>query len=87
MSDADLVSVEEAIRRIGEGERIHTFMQVRGANTLVGSDHGRKNLIALMRTHRIENSGEAASRMGHTLVLVDYDPSPLFIEAAPPDCP
>jgi hypothetical protein len=83
VGDADIVSIEEAIARIGTGKYIHTLMQVRGANMLVGCDHHRNKLIALMRKHRIENSGDAAAAVGHTLVLADYRPVPLFIEAAP----
>lgn len=78
---SDVVSIEEAIRRIGEKPNIHTFLSAPFG--LVGADHDRDTLIAKLRKGRIENSGEMATSMGHTLVIVDYVPSPMFIEAAP----
>jgi hypothetical protein len=74
-----VVPIEEAIERIGDGETVHTFLN--SSFMLVGADHDRESLIAKMRELGVEEAGEAASAMGHTLVIVNYVPSPLFIEA------
>lgn len=79
-----MVPLDEAIRRIGDGEMIHTFMDAPFG--LIGADHERERLIEQMRKYGVENAGEAASAMGHTLVIVRYPldgsrTTPLFIEA------
>ncbi len=81
MSDRKVVPIEEAIARIGDREYVHTFLS--NSFALLGADHERDSLIEKMRQLGVEESGASASAMGHTLVIVDYDPSPLFIEAAP----
>lgn len=82
-----VVPIDEAIRRIGPKKHIHTFMQ--GGPAIIGADHDRESLIADMRKHGVEESGDSASAMGHTLVIVDYPcgnlgTTPLFIEAKRP---
>lgn len=84
LTERQPVAIEEAIRRIGTEAHIHTFMQ--GGPCLIGADHDRDELIAAMTHHGVEESGDAASAMGHTLVIVAYPVSggrttPLFIEA------
>lgn len=84
-SDRRVVPIDEAIRRIGDAETVHTFMNAPFG--LIGADHERKQLIAAMRKHGVEESGDGASAMGHTLVIVEYPvagsrTTPLFIEAA-----
>lgn len=81
------VSVDEAVRRIGDSAKVHTFMQA-GGGMLVGADRSRHSLIDDMAAYGVENAGEAACAMGHTLVIRDYPlggggTTPLFIEAAP----
>jgi hypothetical protein len=83
-----VVPIKEAIRRIGRRKMVHTFMQ--GVFALLGADHERDGLIEAMRTHGVEDSGDQASSMGHTLVIVKYPTwdgrtTPLFIEAKPAD--
>lgn len=73
--------IDEAIKRIGDNPRVHTFMQTGFA--LLGCDH---DLIEDMRKHGVEESGEAACKVGHRLVIPSYPVSesgttPLFIEA------
>jgi hypothetical protein len=80
VSDKVAVSLEEAVRRLGDAARIHTFVQAGFA--LVGADWHREEVIDIMRKHGVENSGEAATAMGHTLV-VRRPSGPLFIEAGP----
>jgi hypothetical protein len=81
-----IVPIEEAIQRIGKKHSVHTFMQ--GGFALLGADHDRAGLIDAMRLHGVEEAGEVACAMGHTLVIVKYptlgdDVTPLFIEAKP----
>lgn len=85
-----VVPIEEAIRRIGNEKYIHTFMN--SAFAIIGADHDRTDLIAMMRKHGVEDAGEGASGMGHTLVIVNYPldgtrVTPLFIEAAKAEQP
>lgn len=75
------VPIEEAIRRIGRKRQVHTFMS--SPIALIGADHDRDSLIAKMRELGVEDSGAQASAMGHTLVIRNYHPAPLFIEAKP----
>jgi hypothetical protein len=57
---------------------------MQGGFAVIGCDHSRDGLIASMRECGVEESGESACRMGHTLVIVNYNGSgPLFIEARP----
>ena len=84
--DIRVVPIEESIARIGPDESIHTFMDTPFG--LIGADHDRESLIESMRLHGVEESGSAASRMGHTLVIVRYPviggrTTPLFIAALP----
>lgn len=93
-----IVPIEEAIRRLRVNARgeVHTFMQALGvsrlgATLLVGADHAVELLIEVMRQFEVEEAGEAASALGHTLVVARYrpasdgQPNPLFIEAWRPD--
>lgn len=81
-----VVSIEDAIERIGPHAQIHTFMQA--GPMLVGADHQRRRLITAMRRYGVEESGPQACEMGHTLVIVAYPTpdggtTPLWIEAKP----
>jgi len=79
------VSLDEALRRIGDQPDIHTFRSTQ-PNILTGCDWDRDELIAYITAHGVEDSGPEATAMGHTLVA-NADAHPLFIEAAPPDTP
>lgn len=73
------VSLEEALKRIGKGKRIHTFLQG-PMDILIGADWNRKDLIASIKQHGIEESGPAATAAGHGLVILRGDgDSPLFV--------
>lgn len=85
------VPIDEAIRRlrVDKADEVHTYMQARGAPILVGASHPRDGLIERMRVYGVEESGEVASAMGHTLAIVELPQEdgrtvPLFIEAAGP---
>lgn len=83
-SDRQTVPIEDAIHRLGNRTTIHTFMQT--GPMVIGADHDREELIAKMRRYGVEESGDGASQMGHTLVIVAYPvdgqrTTPLFIEA------
>ncbi len=80
-----IVPFDEAVAMLPEGESIHTFRQsVNGI--LLGVSIGRERLLDLMRSRRVELTGDLATRMGHGLALTD-DQGFLFIatrrEAAP----
>jgi len=72
------VTLDEAIRRIGPASDIHTFRT--SSNMLVGCDWDRKEVIAYIQTHGVEESGSIMSSMGHTLVANAEGDDPLFIE-------
>ena len=78
-NDRRVVPIEEAIERIGPGERIHALRS--GPFMTIGFYWSRENLIDAMTKHGVEEAGDGASAMGHTLVITDCDGSPLFIEA------
>lgn len=79
--DPRAVPIEEAIERIGRGKHVHTFMQ--GGGALIGADHSRSDLIAAMKKYGVEEAGDQARAMKHTLVIREYGGhGPLFIEAS-----
>lgn len=79
------VSLEDALKRIGDGEQIHTFLQG-PMGILIGADWGREALIDAIKKHGIEESGPAATAAGHGLVILRGD-SPLFVETVGADKP
>jgi hypothetical protein len=81
IDDADeeivLLSYDEAVALLPEGERIHTFLD--SGIALIGADWDRGDVLALLReTNRREVTGPAAQSMGHGLAA-DRDGSPVFI--------
>jgi hypothetical protein len=84
------VPIEVAIARLtvdAEGE-VHTFLQGRAAIVmLVGMSYPLDEIVRMMREHGVEEAGDAASALDHTLVIVDGLPSPLFIAASRPPEP
>ena len=80
MTDRTQVAFADVVRRIGDGEFIHTLRS--GAAMLLGADLSRGRLLALVKEHGCEESGPGASHMGHTLAC-DCGGSWLFIAAAP----
>lgn len=91
------VAIEDAVARLviqedydagnGPGPCVHTFRQ--GGPALLGAHWYLDDLRAAMERYGVEDSGEAAASMGHSLVIVDDTGLPLFIEARrvtiPPD--
>lgn len=85
MSDKrEKIPVDEAIKRLPTGVRVHTFRS--NGMGLIGADWSRSELITAMIQFGVEEAGDGASAMGHTLVLID-DHGPLFIEATRPERP
>jgi len=78
--DKELITLEEAIKRLPAGDTVHTFRQ--GGLCLIGADHERDRLIEAMRTApEIEVTGPAAQAMNHGLAIRD-EHGWLFIETA-----
>lgn len=76
------VPLEEAIKRLPTGVRVHTFRS--NGMALLGADWSRSKLVEAIEKYGVEEAGDGASAMGHTLVLID-DVGPLFIEAHRPE--
>ena len=74
------VSIEDALRRIGPGETIHTYRQA--GPVLVGCDWDRADLVALMESVGVEESGPNACAYKHCLCVMDGT-GPMWIEAVP----
>ena len=72
-----ILSKEEAVSMLPEGDTIHTFRSV--GSTLLGADCDRKELIAKFDKYEIELSGPMATQMKHGIAIRD-DQGPLFIE-------
>ena len=78
--DKELISLEDAIKRLPDGGMVHTFRQ--GGPCLIGADHERDRLIEAMRAApAIEVTGPQAQAMGHGLAICD-EHGWLFIETA-----
>lgn len=78
--DKIILTKEQAISLIGDGQDIHTFRS--GHGILVGADHSRKELLeSIERAKLIEIGGEACKRMGHGLVVWTSNTDPLFVQA------
>ena len=78
--DKELISLDEAIKRLPDGDMVHTFRQ--GGPCLIGADHERDRLIDAMRSApEIEVAGQQAQAMGHGLAICD-EHGWLFIETA-----
>lgn len=78
MDDKELITLEEAIKRLPDGNMVHTFRQ--GGPCLIGADHERDRLIETMRSApEIEVTCPQAQAMGHGLAICD-EHGFLFIE-------
>lgn len=78
--DRLLITVEQAISCLNEGDSIHTFMNT--ASILMGCDISRDGIIKILNDHpdKIEIGGETSRRMKHGIVVTRSN-GPLFIEA------
>jgi len=74
-----LITPDEAIGLLNDGEEIHTFVNPR-AGMMIGTDHSRESLIKRIKENpdKLEIGGEACRRMNHGLIL--KDDGNLFIE-------
>jgi len=80
MDDKELITLDEAVKRLPSGDTVHTFRQ--GGPYLIGADHERDRLIEAMRAaQEIEVTGPQAQAMGHGLAICD-EHGWLFIETA-----
>lgn len=77
--DKRLITPNEAIGLLNEGDDIHTFRNPSGI--MLGCDWSRESIIkSLKKNHdKIELGGEGCRSMKHGLIVWD-DGSPLFIE-------
>jgi len=77
-----LLSYEEAVALLPDGDRVHTFLDAGGA--LVGADWDRADILRLLETSsRREVSGPAAQGFGHGLAVLRDDGVPVFIKTRP----
>lgn len=70
------LTVEQALARMPDGDRVHTVRQ--SGLVLLGASWDRDDLIAHLRQFGVEVAGDNAIERGHGLVCVD-DSGPLFI--------
>ena len=83
INDAVLLSYDEAVALLPEGERIHTILD--SGIALLGADWDREQVLGLLRTtDRREVTGPAAQAMGHGLAAF-RDGEPVFIETRSED--
>lgn len=81
--DVVLLSYDEAVALLPEGERIHTILD--SGIALLGADWDREQVLGLLRTtDRREVTGPAAQAMGHGLAAF-RDGEPVFIETRSED--
>lgn len=76
--DVVLLSYDEAVALLPDGERIHTILD--SGIALLGAGWDRDQVLGLLRTtDRREVTGPAAQAMGHGLAAF-RDGEPVFIE-------
>ncbi len=77
-----LLSYEEAVALLPDGDRIHTFLDASG--TLIGANWDRARILDLLEeTPRREITGPAAQSYGHGLAAMRDDGVPVFIQTRP----
>ena len=75
--DIQLLTYDEAVALLPDGERIHTFVQAGPA--ILGAGWDRADVLALLETtERREVTGAAAQELGHGLAAF-RDGEPVFI--------
>ena len=74
-----LITFEEAVSLLNEGETIHTFRN--GGAMLLGCDYSREGVLYIIKQHEstLEIGGEACRNLKHGLVVED-SAGYLFIE-------
>jgi hypothetical protein len=78
-----LLSYEEAVALLPDGDRIHTFLD--GGVALLGADWDRAKILDLLKwSERREITGPAAQSFGHGLAAIRRDDGVLvFIKTRP----
>jgi hypothetical protein len=77
--DIQLLTYDEAVALLPDGERIHTYLD--GGIALIGADWDRADILALLETtDRREVTGPEAQSAGHGLAAFRADGTPVFIE-------
>lgn len=77
-----LLSYEEAVALLPDGDRIHAFLD--SGVALVGADWDRADILRLLETSsRREVTGPAAQGFGHGLAAFRDDGVPVFIKTRP----
>lgn len=78
MSDDRIVlSKEQALSVLGDGESIHTFRN--SGFILIGCDWSREKIVEAINANECELGGPACQETNHGLVI-HVDGSPLFVE-------
>lgn len=77
MSDKTLLTYEQAIAMLPDGEEIHTFRNF--PMGLIGADWDREGLLEAIKTGSPQIGGKTCRELGHGLVIFTGD-EPLFIE-------
>ena len=68
--DKELIALEDAIKRLPDGDMVHTFRQ--GGPCLIGADHEPDRLIEASRAPPpIEETAPQAQAIGHGLAICD----------------
>jgi hypothetical protein len=81
-SDIILLSYDEAVALLPDGDRIHTFLD--GGVALIGADWDRAEILHLLETSgRREVTGPSAQSFGHGLAAYRQDGTPVFIKTRP----
>jgi len=62
-----VLTKEEALAMLPDGDFIHTFMQ--SGLMLLGADSTRERILKEMEIHEFEISGEQATKMGHGIAF------------------
>ena len=77
-----LLSFDEAVALLPDGDRIHTFLDAGGIP--IGADWDRADILALLeRSGRREVTGPSAQGFGHGLAATRDDGVPVFIKTRP----
>ena len=79
MSDQLIISLDEAVKLLPEGDTIHTF-RIGGA-MIIGADWSRESIISAMGKTDIHVAGEKAHALHHGLAIIESGRW-LFIEAS-----
>lgn len=69
MDDRRVLTKEEAIAMLPDGDTIHTFRNPAGM--LLGADWSRADVIKAIEQHEVELAGDTATQMKHGMVLHD----------------